>query len=274
MASLLSLKTLILAVIIAIAAMPVAMGQNCGCGAGVCCSRFGYCGNGNEYCGEGCREGPCNSSPGTTPSNSDVNVADLVTPQFFSGIINQAAASCPGKSFYTRDAFLNALNAFSGFGKIGSTDDSKREIAAFFAHVTHETGHFCYIEEQNPQSNYCDTSRTDYPCAQGKSYHGRGPLQLSWNYNYGAAGKDLNFDGLGSPESVANDPVLAFKTGLWFWMNNVRPVVTQGFGATIQRINGAVECGGKEPQLVQARINYYTDYCNQFGVSPGGNLSC
>ncbi|XP_038691458.1 endochitinase PR4-like [Tripterygium wilfordii] len=274
MASVISLKTLCLAVIIVVTAVPVVMGQNCGCGDGVCCSKYGYCGNGNEYSGEGYCEGPCNSPPSTTPSNSDVNVADVVTSQFFSDIINQAPNDCPGESFYTRDAFLNALNAFSGFGKIGSADDSKREIAAFFAHVTHETGNLCHIEEQNPQSNYCDTSRTYYPCAPGKSYHGRGSLQLSGNYNYGAARKDLNFDGLRFPESVANDPVLAFKTGLWFWMNNVRPVVTQGFGATIQRINGAIECCGKEPQLIQARINYYTEYCNQFGVSYGGSLSC
>ena len=26
------------------------------------------------------------------------------------------------------------------FGNLGSTDDSKREIVAFFAYVTHETG--------------------------------------------------------------------------------------------------------------------------------------
>ncbi|GAY32138.1 hypothetical protein CUMW_281050 [Citrus unshiu] len=44
---------------------------------------------------------------------------------------------------YTRDAFLNAANSYPEFGS-GSADDSKREIAAFFAHVTHETGHLCY----------------------------------------------------------------------------------------------------------------------------------
>ena len=67
------------------------------------------------------------------------NVASIVTPQFFDGIKNQAAASCAGKSFYTRDAFLNAAKAYPQFGS-GSPEVSKREIAAFFAHVTHETG--------------------------------------------------------------------------------------------------------------------------------------
>jgi chitinase len=67
-------------------------------------------------------------------------VPDIVTPEFFGGILDQADSSCAGKNFYSRDAFLEALNSYSRFGRIGSVDDSRREIAAFFAHVTHETG--------------------------------------------------------------------------------------------------------------------------------------
>ncbi|XP_009368179.2 endochitinase EP3-like [Pyrus x bretschneideri] len=208
-----------------------------------------------------------------TSVTAQAAVGDIVTQAFFDGIINQAAADCAGKNFYTRQSFLDAVNSYSDFGRTGSADDSKREIAAFFAHVTHETGHFCYIEEIN-RGTYCDTSRTDYPCNPNKQYYGRGPLQLTWNYNYGAAGNSIGFDGLNSPESVASDPVLAFKTALWYWITNVRPVISQGFGATIRAINGAVECDGKRPDLVQARVNYYTDYCSQFGVDPGTNLSC
>ncbi|KAF2321958.1 hypothetical protein GH714_004841 [Hevea brasiliensis] len=137
------------------------------------------------------------------------------------------------------------LTAAKDAKRIGSDDDSKREIAAFFAHVTHETGHFCYIEEIDGASkDYCDETNTQYPCVAGKNYFGRGPLQLTWNYNYGPAGQSNNFDGLNAPETVANDPVVSFKAALWFWMNNVRPVVTQGFGATIRAINGAIECNG------------------------------
>ncbi|KAJ9178500.1 hypothetical protein P3X46_010378 [Hevea brasiliensis] len=193
-----------------------------------------------------------------TTSSSSVSVADVVTPDFFNGIVNQAAENCAGKNFYSRDTFLSALNSYSDFGKIGSDDDSKSEIAAFFAHVTHETGHFCYIEEIDGASkDYCDEKNTQYPCVAGKNYFGRGPLQLTWNYNYGPAGQ-----------------IVSFKTALWFCMNNVRPVVTQGFGATVRAINGAIECNGGNSGAVQARIGYYTDYCNQFDVSPGDNLSC
>lgn len=111
------------------------LGQNCGCAAGLCCSKFGYCGKGSAYCGEGCQSGPCDK-----PSNNGVVVGNIVSPAFFNGIIGQAAASCAGKRFYTRQAFLNALGSYPAFGTTGSADDSKREIAAFFAHVTHETG--------------------------------------------------------------------------------------------------------------------------------------
>lgn len=113
--------------------------QNCGCAADLCCSQYGYCGTGNDYCGTGCQSGPCNTSP-LPPSTHDVPVSDIVTDQFFNGIIDQADAGCAGKNFYSRGAFLEALKSYSQFGQIGSLDDSKREIAAFFGHVTHETG--------------------------------------------------------------------------------------------------------------------------------------
>ncbi|XVE80971.1 hypothetical protein DITRI_Ditri15bG0024700 [Diplodiscus trichospermus] len=200
------------------------------------------------------------------------SVADIVTTEFFNGILDQADASCEGKNFYSRATFLEALNSFPQFG---TADDTRREVAAFFAHVTHETGHFCYIEEINGATrDYCDETNTQYPCNPNKGYYGRGPIQLSWNFNYGPAGESIGFDGLNSPETVATDPVISFKTALWYWVNNVQPVIGQGFGATIRAINGAIECDGGNPATVRARINYYTQYCNQLGVDPGPNLTC
>ena len=128
---------LFIALLSAAAMMPRSvMAQNCGCAAGLCCSRWGFCGTGDDYCGTGCQQGPCNPPP---PTN-DVSVADIVTPEFFNGILNQADASSVGKNFYSRSAFLDALGSFSQFGRIGTEENSRREIAAFFAHVTHETG--------------------------------------------------------------------------------------------------------------------------------------
>ncbi|VFQ87583.1 unnamed protein product [Cuscuta campestris] len=251
------------------------LAQNCGCAQGLCCSQWGYCGTGDPYCGVGCRGGPCHSSSPAAPSGGAVG--GVVTDAFFNGIANQAASGCEGKRFYTRASFLKATAAYPKFGTAGSADDSKREIAAFFAHVTHETGHLCYINEINGASaNYCDSSNTQYPCAAGKLYYGRGPIQLSWNFNYGPAGQSIGFDGLNNPDAVATDPVVSFKTALWFWMNNCHSLLTsgQGFGATIRAINGRLECNGANPATVAKRVQYYTDYCRQLGVDPGNNLTC
>ncbi|XP_039010731.1 endochitinase EP3-like [Hibiscus syriacus] len=246
--------------------------QNCGCAPDQCCSQYGYCGRGKDYCGTGCKEGPCFSK---SPTATGVSVATVVSPKFFDSIINQAPANCVGKRFYTRQAFLTALNSFPGFGKLGSDVESKREIAAFFAHATHETEYFCFIEEKTKTNKYCEIN-SEFPCAQEKFYYGRGPIQLTGNINYGKAGNALKLNLLKNPEIVAKDPVVSFKASLWYWMNAVRPVIGQGFGATIKAINGPLECGagGQAQQRVRRRIRFYTDYCKRFGVDPGPNLSC
>ncbi|XP_048142005.1 endochitinase EP3-like isoform X2 [Rhodamnia argentea] len=213
--------------------------------------------------------------PHTASAQNCVSVADVVTEAFFDRITGEAADSCEGKGFYSREKFLEAAGSYPQFGRVGSVDDSKREIAAFLAHVTHETIHFCYINEIDGASkDYCDETNTQYPCNPSKGYYGRGPIQLSWNFNYGPAGESIGFDGLNSPETVATDPLISFKTAFWYWMNSVRPVINQGFGATIRAINGALECNGGNPTAVQDRVRYYTEYCSQFGVAPGDNLTC
>ncbi|RVW88601.1 hypothetical protein VitviT2T_007566 [Vitis vinifera] len=116
------------------------LAQNYSCNAGLCCSQFGFCGTGVRYCGDGCQAGPCYSPPSGGGDGGCISVADVVTEDFFDGIINQVDASCTGKNFYTRCAFLDALNSYPEFGQGGYANDSKREIAAFFAHATHETG--------------------------------------------------------------------------------------------------------------------------------------
>ncbi|XP_019082369.1 PREDICTED: endochitinase CHI-like isoform X3 [Camelina sativa] len=252
--------------------------QNCGCASDFCCSQWGYCGQTDDYCGYGCREGPCQGggdASGEVKSGGGgdaVSLEGTVTPEFFNSIINQARSDCAGKGFYSHDAFIAAANSYQSFG----ASISKREIAAFFAHVTHETEFMCYIEEIDGPANaekYCDKDKTNFPCAEGKGYYGRGPIQLTGNLNYGLCGRELNENLLASPEKVAQDPVLAFKTAFWFWTTNVRQNFNQGFGATIRAVNG-IECSGGNSATVAKRIEYYRDYCGKLGVEPGENLSC
>ncbi len=47
-----------------------------------------------------------------------------------------------------------------------------------------------------------------------------------------------------------------------------------GFGETIRSINGALECGGRNPAQVQSRVGNYRRFTAVLGVAPGGNLTC
>ncbi|XP_031480730.1 endochitinase 4-like [Nymphaea colorata] len=199
----------------------------------------------------------------------------IVTPSFFNSLL--PPDGCEGKGFYNYDAFISAAESYGGFGTTGSPAVRKREMAAFLANVMHETGSFCFIKEQNPPSDYCDQNNRQYPCVPGKRYYGRGPLQLSWNYNYGAAGKAIGFDGLNHPGIVGHDAGISFKTAVWFWMlnSNCHQGITTGggFGSTIKAINGG-ECNGGNPGAVRSRVNFYRRFCGQFGIAPGQNIDC
>ncbi|MGQ4433143.1 glycoside hydrolase family 19 protein [Streptomyces sp. SAS_260] len=188
-------------------------------------------------------------------------------------------------SFYSYSGLTAALSAYPGFANTGSDTTKKQEAAAFLANVSHETGGLVYIVEQNTANypTYCDWSQS-YGCPAGQAaYYGRGPLQLSWNFNYKAAGDALGIDLLGNPWLVQNDSAVAWKTALWYWNTQSGPgsmtphnaiVNGAGFGQTIRSINGSVECDGKSPAQVQSRVDAYTRFTSVLGTSTGANLYC
>ncbi|MGW1082254.1 glycoside hydrolase family 19 protein [Kitasatospora sp. NPDC002522] len=188
-------------------------------------------------------------------------------------------------SFYTYAGLTAALSAYPAFANTGSDTVKKQEAAAFLANVSHETGGLVYIVEQNTANypHYCDTSQS-YGCPAGQSaYYGRGPIQLSWNFNYKAAGDALGIDLLNNPNLVQTDAAVAWKTGIWYWMTQNGPgtmtphnamVNGAGFGETIRSINGSIECNGGNPAQVQSRVNAYTNFTSILGVPTGSNLSC
>ncbi|MFG3280429.1 glycoside hydrolase family 19 protein [Streptomyces sp. NPDC048111] len=187
--------------------------------------------------------------------------------------------------FYTYSGLTAALSAYPGFANTGSDTVKKQEAAAFLANVSHETGGLVYIVEQNTAnySHYCDATKP-YGCPAGQSaYYGRGPIQLSWNFNYKTAGDALGIDLLNNPNLVQSDSAVAWKTGLWYWNTQNGPgtmtphnamVNGAGFGETIRSINGSIECNGGNPAQVQSRINAYQSFVSILGVPAGNNLSC
>jgi len=220
----------------------------------------------------------CSGQPPVTsnpPSNGSFVVSE--------GQFNQMFPS--RNSFYTYSGLIAALSAYPGFARTGTDTVRRQEAAAFLANVSHETGGLVHIVEQNTANypHYCDTSQP-YGCPAGQAaYYGRGPIQLSWNFNYKAAGDALGLPLLTNPWLVQNDASVAWRTGLWYWNTQNGPgtmtphnamVNSRGFGETIRSINGSLECNGRNPAQVQSRVNNYTRFVQILGTTPGGNLTC
>ncbi|MEU8820050.1 chitinase [Actinoplanes sp. NPDC048796] len=206
------------------------------------------------------------------------NVANLNAAQF--------EQMFPARSpFYTYQGLTTAMAHYPAFATTGDETARRRELAAFLANVNRESGGLIYVEELNRSAwgNYCDAGQP-YGCPAGQTaYHGRGPIQLSWNTNYHSAGQALNIDLLNNPDLVKNDPAIAWQTALWFWMTQQgagtatpHDSMTKGagFGETIRSINGILECNGGSPEAVRSRIDAYVRFAAILGVTPDPRQSC
>ena len=189
---------------------------------------------------------------------------------------------------------------YSSFCSDKDLQISKKELAAFFANIAHETRHgengkyndgLMYKHEINTSLPYV-AENDAYPPVAGKRYYGRGPMQLSYNGNYGYASDCIFGDKnilLKNPSLVETDPVTAFKTAIYFWMTpqthkpSAHDVMVgkwqpgaadkaanraPGFGMTINIINGEVECGkGENMYNMNDRIGFYRYFLKKLGVS-------
>lgn len=199
---------------------------------------------------------------------------------------------------------------FGAFLAEGSDADKKRELAAFLANISHETGggnvEGIYPEIQtglyyNEELTYIGATSSsylsaNYPSVPGHSYHGRGPIQTSWNYNYGQLSGivygDINVL-LANPERLAEDGVLGFKAAIQFWMTPQPPkpschdVITNQwtpdasaiagginrccFGAVVMVINGGLEKNcSLDDYRVGRRARYYTTFAQKMGINVSG----
>jgi hypothetical protein len=213
---------------------------------------------------------------------------------------------------YGYDALIDAAALYPDFAGEGSPEERRRELAAFLGNVAHETtGGWAaapggpeawglyFIEEVGCEdgacTQYCDASSVRYPCAPGQTYHGRGPIQLSWNFNYGQFGEVLGLDLLDDPDLVTSDGSVAFRTALWFWMTPQPPKPsahaallgtwqpspsdaaagrTPGFGMTVNIINGGLECGIPTDDSVRDRIRFFRHFVALLGTTEGDTLEC
>lgn len=251
--------------------------------------------------------GTSSDGGGTAGSpNAAATLSDVLTRELYESMFPNRDA------LYGYDALLEAAADYPAFGTTGTPEQRGREIAAFLGNAAHETTGgwptapggpeawgLYFVEEVGCEDGactaYCDSANTQYPCAPGKTYHGRGPIQLSWNYNYGALGEALDLDLLADPDRVTEDGSIAFATALWFWMTAQAPKPAAhdvmvgawapsaddaaagrapGFGMTVNIINGGLECGIPTDDRVRDRIRFYEYFAAQLGVSAGENLEC
>jgi len=259
---------------------------------------------------------PTKPYTGPTPSPSD-GIGSFFTKAMFEAFFPHR--NVDGKAKYKIFEYENLLKAaakFPKFGSEGSLAMRKREVAGFLAHIAQETtggwdtapgGRYVW-GLYFPEEMGCDVAGKcapycavvpEYPCVAGKGYHGRGPIQLSYNYNYGLFSKQFLGDKmilLNDPDKVKKDGVLAFSSGLWFWMTaqdpkpschdaligNWKPTAKDlacgrkaGFGVTINIVNGGVECHHKPmKKKTFHRVETYKIFCKKLGTTTGANLNC
>ena len=230
--------------------------------------------------------------------NLSFDIAGPFTDTGLRQIVTQAQfeSAYTGRTGFFSDAYAQLVAAlddprFSRVGREGLDVDRKREIAALMAHIWQETGGLTAVSELSPPSDYCRLNDPLYPCVAGQTYIGRGPLQLSWNYNYGQAGEYLGVPTLlSNPGQVATNASLSWRGSMFFWMawrdkdTNALLVgphyrfLHEGFGASIRAVNGALECPptGTAGGLAAAehRKQLYAQYCAMLGVTPDAALAC
>jgi hypothetical protein len=206
---------------------------------------------------------------------------------------------------------------FADFLNTNSDQRNKCELAAFLANLSKETTggwqmpigggsegdyanwglyfvHEVGYNSSNGAGTYSQASST-FPPNPNVGYYGRGPIQLSWNYNYGQFSKFLFNDIsvlLDNPDLVQQDGVLAFKSAIWFWMMpqcpkpschqvmqgvwmpeageyNSPKMYLQGFAHTNNIINGGLECRSSSTpaytQKVVLRSELYKHYLRILG---------
>lgn len=208
---------------------------------------------------------------------------------------------------------------FADFINTNSIQNNKRELAAFLANISKETTggwqmpigggsegdyanwglyfvHEVGYNSSNGAGTYSQASSI-FPPNPNVGYYGRGPIQLSWNYNYGQFSKFLFNDIsvlLDNPDLVQQDGVLAFKSAIWFWMMPQCPkpschqvmqdvwlpqsgdysapkMYLQGFAHTNNIINGGLECRSSSSaaftEKVVLRSELYKHYLRILGFT-------
>ncbi|KAJ3242661.1 hypothetical protein HDU78_001330 [Chytriomyces hyalinus] len=148
---------------------------------------------------------------------------------------------------------------------------SVQELALLLGNIAHESGAFVYVEEIACAGVTSPTALCPYGL-----YHGRGYIQLSWDYNYRAAASALNRpDIFSNPWVVQQDEATNWSTVQWYWTNSVQPALrANGYtlATSVRAINGQLECGGNP--IAPKRIQFVHCFEQQLTGTQSAQTSC
>src|SRR5262249_35563615 len=141
-----------------------------------------------------CGPGGSNDGSGGGGGNSN-GIAGVVSSSQYNTMYPNHIA------FYSYAGLTSVSAAYAAFAHATDMTIPKREAAAFLANLDLESGGLTCIDEIDESGNYCDTSRsygcpaakitgtrtcpgqTSFPNPPPSAYYGRGPIQVSWNFN-------------------------------------------------------------------------------------------
>jgi predicted chitinase len=150
-------------------------------------------------------------------TNPNASKLEKAKPEEFKGkIVVSALGDKESRAILSREAERQGIKG--------------KELAAFLAQCSHESGGFRYLSEiwgpseaQKRYENKKDLGNNQP--GDGYRYRGRGYIQLTGRTNYSQAGRDLGLDLVKNPDQ-ASTPDIGAKTSVWFWKTNVQPRVS------------------------------------------------
>ncbi|KAJ3293295.1 hypothetical protein HDU79_000472 [Rhizoclosmatium sp. JEL0117] len=193
---------------------------------------------------------PTNDQPGT--------FAQLVSKDEFTS----AMKTC---GMYMDDKPTLYDNFVSGFDKTVFTG-GRKEIALLLGNTAHESASYTATEEFRCKGVTVVTADCPYGW-----YHGRGFIQLSWDFNYRPCGIAIGHDLISDPDLILRDPVVNMQTVKWYWTSTSQPMLRdKGYtlGNSVMSINGPVECPSFGKQIAPQRVQFIRCFQNQLaGIS-------
>jgi putative chitinase len=138
------------------------------------------------------------------------------------------------------------------------------ELVALMAQAAQETAQFTDLDENGGTEYFKMYDPAHAPVkakelgntkpGDGEKYKGRGFLHITGKYNYGLVADAFGMPFVDRPE-LLEDPEIAAKTSVWFWINRVRPKVSN-----FKNVRSVTKVINPGLHALDNRRQYFKDY--------------